>query len=279
MADPIPTDLEIIRGKASVLLMDTNHKSWDVGTLDQVIRMALADLGRSAGAALTIGGLDGATTTTVDGQDQACLLIGVAAYAAMARSLDLSEKISLGEGPQTTMVKYAESMMSQFQELLGKISRRAMNLSTTAPYGTKGWNLETEPENQVTSEEEEEPAQEAEIMEREARNLSILVLNGAAVSSVIDSTWAAAQGLKTPAALEANTKIGFQVAEWAGGTFLPLYDEYNLLVEMPVTLNAARAYALPEKVFAWPYFKLWCENAGSDVLQTADRSFVLVQKS
>jgi hypothetical protein len=116
-------------------------------------------------------------------------------------------------------------------------------------------------------------------MQREARNVTTVVANGGAVSAVIDATWASAQGIKTPAALEATTKIGFQVSESAGGTFLPLYDELNALIEVTVTLNAGRGYAVPEKVKAWPYFKLWCENAGSDVNQTADRTFIIVQKS
>lgn len=116
-------------------------------------------------------------------------------------------------------------------------------------------------------------------MERESRILNTVVLSGAAVSAVIDSTWAAAQGLKTPSVLDLTTKIGFKVSESGVGVFLPLYDELNVLVEVTVTLNAARAYALPEKVFAWPYFKLWCESGGVDVVQGADRVFVLVQKS
>ena len=81
------------------------------------------------------------------------------------------------------------------------------------------------------------------------------------------------------AALEANTSIGFKVAESQDGSFLALYDEDNSLVQAAVTLNAAQAYALPDRLFAWPYFKLWSQDAGVDVNQTAARSFVVLLKS
>lgn len=116
-------------------------------------------------------------------------------------------------------------------------------------------------------------------MERESRNVTAVIPSGAALSNIVDSTWAAAQGLVTPAALDATTKIAFKVARSQDDTFLPLYDEFNVLVEVSVTLNAARAYALPDRLFAWPYFKLWAEASGSDLTQSADRAFTVVQKS
>ncbi len=116
-------------------------------------------------------------------------------------------------------------------------------------------------------------------MEREARIVHATIPINTAESGVIDATWAAGAGLKTPAALEANTSIGFKVAENQDGTFLPLFDEDNALVQVTVTLNAARAYALPDKLFAWPYFKLWSQNGGADVNQTTGRSFTVLLKS
>jgi len=116
-------------------------------------------------------------------------------------------------------------------------------------------------------------------MEREARTIAATIAAGAAESSLIDVTWAAGLGLKTPAALEAETKIAFKVAECQDGTFLPLYDDTNTLVEITVTLNEARAYALPDEIFYWRYIKLWTEAAGMDVAQTAERAFVITLKS
>lgn len=116
-------------------------------------------------------------------------------------------------------------------------------------------------------------------MERECRIVNTIIANGAAVSGVVDTTWAAAQGLIAPATLDTNTAIAFKVCDSATGTFQPLYSELNVLVEVPVTINAAKAYALPDAVFAWPYFKLWAENGGTDVAQGTDRAFVIALKS
>ncbi len=113
---------------------------------------------------------------------------------------------------------------------------------------------------------------------RLARSVSAAVANGAALSGIIDNTWGAAGGLKAPAALEATTVIGFKVAESQDGTFLPLHDASGTLVEVAVDAAAAKAYALPDELFPWPYFKLWTEAAGADVLQTAERAFGVVFK-
>ncbi len=116
-------------------------------------------------------------------------------------------------------------------------------------------------------------------MEREARIVEATIPNGEAESGVIDTTWAAGMGIKTPAALEATTVIGFKVCESKDGTFLPLYDETNALLTVTVELAEARAYVAPDGLFAWRYVKLWAQAAGVDVDQTADRDFVIVLKS
>ena len=116
-------------------------------------------------------------------------------------------------------------------------------------------------------------------MQRETHSIVVTIATGAAVSNIIDLTWGAGLGLITPAALEATTKIGFKVAESQDATFLPLYDDANTLVEVTVTLNEARAYALPDGIFAWPYAQLWAEAAGVDMVQTADRDFTITLKS
>ncbi len=116
-------------------------------------------------------------------------------------------------------------------------------------------------------------------MEREARYITAVIVATAALSDVIDTTWAAGMGLKTTDGLEATTKIGFKVAETKDGDYAPLYDGTNALVEITVQLDAARAYPLPDEVFAWRYVKLWAQAAGADVAQSADRTFIVVLKS
>jgi hypothetical protein len=116
-------------------------------------------------------------------------------------------------------------------------------------------------------------------MEREWKEITAVIANGAAVSGVIDATWAAGAGLIAPSALTATTVLAFKVCGSQDGTFVALYDRNNALVEVAVTVNAAKAYALPDELFAWPYFKLWTEASGADVNQAAERSFVVVLKS
>lgn len=155
-------DLEVLRSELSILLVDVANKGWDTDLLDQAIRIALADLGSVLGTAQTIAGLDGAEETTVETNDLGCLQIGAAAYAARARALDLSEKVSLGQGPQTTMVEYGRDMLAQFRVLLGRITQRladaaaaaaaaaeqsrlsGMHYSSSAPYGRVGWDEEAD---------------------------------------------------------------------------------------------------------------------------------------
>lgn len=113
---------------------------------------------------------------------------------------------------------------------------------------------------------------------RNARSVSASIAQGAAVSGVIDNTWAAGGGLITPGALTATSVIAFKVCNTQGGTFAPLYDQSNALVEVTVQVDASRAYPLPDELFAWPYFKLWTEASAADVNQGAERVFTVVLK-
>lgn len=102
---------------------------------------------------------------------------------------------------------------------------------------------------------------------------------GANISALIDNSQHITGGFITPAALEANTVIGFKVATKRNGTFVALRNASNALVQVPVTLNASYAYPLPEEVKAFPFFKIWtCTTAGVDVNQTAARTFELALK-
>jgi hypothetical protein len=116
-------------------------------------------------------------------------------------------------------------------------------------------------------------------MERECRTITVLIADGEAESEAFELAWAAGAGLQAPAALDATTVIAFKVSDDLDGNYLALYDDTNALVEVTVQVDAARAYALPEEVFAWPYVKLWAEASGTDVEQSADRTFKVSLKS
>ncbi len=116
-------------------------------------------------------------------------------------------------------------------------------------------------------------------MERELRFVIVTIPQGEALSSPFEMKWAAGAGLMAPAALEATTVIAFKVCDTIGGTYLPLYDSAGTLIEVTVDVTAAKGYALPDELFAWPYVELWAEAAGVDVDQSAARTFTIALKS
>jgi hypothetical protein len=98
---------------------------------------------------------------------------------------------------------------------------------------------------------------------------------GAGLSSPIDFRPYAGGGFITPATLDTTTVIGFLVST-DGATFVPLCDKDNALVKVTVTLDAARAYPLPDELYGWAFFKLFCmTTAGAAVNQTGAKTFTL----
>lgn len=105
------------------------------------------------------------------------------------------------------------------------------------------------------------------------------VAGSAALSGAIDFSGYSSGGFIAPDTLNATTKIAFKVSESLGGTFVPLFTSANALVEVTVTLNAAKGYALPADLVGFPFFKIWCQAAGVDVNQTGDKLFTILEKS
>ena len=107
---------------------------------------------------------------------------------------------------------------------------------------------------------------------------TITVAQSAHFSDAIDlrEVWLAR--LFTPAALTATTVIGFYASD-DDVTYAPLKDQYNALVQITVTLDAAGAYVLPSEVLGCNFIKIWtCTTAGVDVDQAAARTFKLSLK-
>lgn len=115
-------------------------------------------------------------------------------------------------------------------------------------------------------------------IQRQISESTVAIATSAALSNAIDYRGFAMGGLITPSALEATTKIGYKVATTANGTYTPLYSSSNALVETTVALDASRAYPFPDELSGWAFFKLWTEASGSDVAQTAARTFQVVMK-
>lgn len=115
-------------------------------------------------------------------------------------------------------------------------------------------------------------------LKRDVSSGAVVVASGAALSDAIDMRDYSGGVFITPASLNATTKIAFQVSDAANGTFIPLYTSADALEEVTVTLNASRAYALPEALFGASFVKLWCQASGTGVNQTGAKTFTIMLK-
>ena len=107
------------------------------------------------------------------------------------------------------------------------------------------------------------------------------ILNGAAISGVIQMTDFAMGSVILPAAWTAAS-IAFKVCDTFGGTYVPLRTSAGAIVEItgPAT-GAAAAYPLPAELLPCQYFKIWsaAAGAGTDTNQGADRAITVMLKS
>jgi len=135
-------DLAEVKLWLQAMLMDTGSKSWDSGTLDNSIRLALIDLSQANGAALTLKDLDSAAATTVAALDKGILLIGAAAYALHSRAVDLAEKAGAGAQPQVDLAVFAASQEALFRNMLDNRRKKGFQTSSSAPQSTWEWDEE-----------------------------------------------------------------------------------------------------------------------------------------
>lgn len=107
---------------------------------------------------------------------------------------------------------------------------------------------------------------------------TLTIANGAAVSGAFNMERYSMGLLHMPAAWTAAS-IGFQVSSTLAGTYVPLYDKNNTLVQISGS-TTSRGYALPAEVAACRYVKLWSQDgAASGTNQGAARTLLLDLKS
>ncbi len=91
---------------------------------------------------------------------------------------------------------------------------------------------------------------------------AITILNGQATSDAVVATGTVIAGVIIPAAMT-GTSFTFTVCNKRNGTFVPLRDEYGVVVTLPITVSAA--LNLPASLATWPYFKfVSSSNEGAD---------------
>ena len=103
----------------------------------------------------------------------------------------------------------------------------------------------------------------------------LVILNGAALSDVLDFRSVASAAIFVPASFLGE--VAFKVSITEDGTFTALYDEDDALIEIATT--AERWYFIPVKVFPCHFVKIWSQTAGVDTNQNADRTLVIMAKA
>jgi len=106
------------------------------------------------------------------------------------------------------------------------------------------------------------------------------IASGEALSGVVDlSDCVGGVGLvKIPAAWT-SAGLGFQAAESADGTFVPLRDQSGAIVEISgIQTAAAGWYKLPDELHGAMRVKLWSQTSGSNTNQGAARDLVIAVK-
>jgi hypothetical protein len=105
------------------------------------------------------------------------------------------------------------------------------------------------------------------------------ILNGAALSGVVNMQDYALGSIITPAAWTAAA-IAFKVCDSPTGTFVPLRGATGAILEI-TNVVVSGAFPLPAELLSCAYFQVWSETAGAgtDVNQGADRIMTLMLKS
>ena len=116
---------------------------------------------------------------------------------------------------------------------------------------------------------------------RRRTSVTATIASGAALSDAID-VGAYGAGIVIMPAEWTAADLGLQVCPTATGTFVPLLDTSNGYgTDVSVDAVAgAKAYPLPDYIFAAGYIKLWSHNgSGVAVNQDAERTFTVMLKA
>jgi hypothetical protein len=114
------TSLSSLQTRVKALLMDTQARSWDSDTLTESIRLALGEYALAGGSAVTVSELDGAEATTLNALHESPLVLGAAAYAALARAVDWADSAQLGS-ESGQLKAWGDQRLHEFKAMLGRI--------------------------------------------------------------------------------------------------------------------------------------------------------------
>ncbi len=132
--------LATIRSRVAVGLGDEGRAVWDDDALDEAIRRAVSDLGRYYGEPPLLSGLDSASLTTLQKEDETALVTGAEFFAAFARIVDRLETPNFNEEASMRFLDWTATAGKRYAGLLGLIRLGRLQQSQNAPHAALEWN-------------------------------------------------------------------------------------------------------------------------------------------
>lgn len=112
---------------------------------------------------------------------------------------------------------------------------------------------------------------------RSSTSNSVTIASSGNLSSALEMSGASGGIIQMPAAWTAAS-IGFKVCNTVDGTYLPLYDQDGVLVQID-SPAVDKAYTMPTELFGALYVKLWSQNgSGTNTNQGAARTLTVTIK-
>ncbi len=132
--------LATARDRVEMYLGDSSNLTYSTDSIEEALRSALAELSIVHGTALTLNGLDTASTTTLPAIDEFALIIGAVAYALQFRNAARLEDAMPQAADPDSLLLSAKEFRSHFDYQLKQIKRRLMQESSDHPHSEWDWD-------------------------------------------------------------------------------------------------------------------------------------------
>jgi len=136
----MPASLTSVKIQLETQLSELSSLVWSSTALEEAVRAALAEIAGTYGSAVTLNGLDGAISTTLEDTDVHALVIGGVAHAARFRIFGRFEEATPENLNHDALIGWAEAAMAVFQSALIQIRLRRFQESIDPPYSPWDWD-------------------------------------------------------------------------------------------------------------------------------------------
>lgn len=132
--------LTSVKTQLEIQLSELSSLVWSSNALEEAIRAALSEIAGTYGSTVTLSGLDGAISTTLEDADVHALIIGSVAHAARFRIFGRFEEATPEDFNHEALIRWAEAAMAEFQSALTQIRLRRFQESIDHPYSPWDWD-------------------------------------------------------------------------------------------------------------------------------------------